>query len=134
MKTIYTFLAIISILLISCTDDSIVESNDFSLENEFQINKEYNLFNKSLIFSITEINDSRCPSDVICVWQGMASVTIEVKSTENGLVVLNTYNNSLDSLKGYSFELKNVSPFPVSNQIVKEEEYKVRLKITKLDN
>jgi hypothetical protein len=135
MKTFYTFLLFaIPFLFIKCSDDSISETYDYSFENEFKINTEYHSFKRSLIFSITEINDSRCPSDVICVWQGMVTLRIEVASPVTETLLLNTNDNLLDSVKGYAFQLLNVSPNPISTENIKPEEYRVRLKITKLDN
>ena len=87
-------------------------------------------------FSITEINDSRCASDVTCIWAGKADVTIEVESPVKGSLVLSTIENGIDhktdTLGNYSFQLIDVSPYPVSTQIIKLEEYDVTLKIQKL--
>ena len=102
------------------------------MENEFKINGEYHSADNYLNFSVTEINDSRCPSDVVCVWQGKADVKIEVKNPVRGSISLNTYDNLIDTVGNYSIELIDVSPYPVSTKVIKLEEYKVTLKIVEL--
>lgn len=134
MKTFYSFLAIILLLVTSCDNETVSESFEFNLENEFKIDYDYHSNNNSLNFSITEINDSRCPSDVVCVWEGKADVRIQVISPVRGMILLNSYNHLIDSVGDYSFELKAISPYPVSTKTIKLDEYKVLLKITELAN
>lgn len=134
MKTCFIFIALIAISCISCDKESFFESFSFGLENDFKINGEYHSIDNSLNFTLTEINDSRCPSDVVCVWEGKADVTIDVTSPVRGSIMLSTYNHSTDTLGNYSFELKDVSPYPISTKTIKLEEYNVTLKITELTN
>jgi hypothetical protein len=107
------------------------------LENEFKINGVYHSSDNSLKFSITEINDSRCPSDVVCVWAGKADVKIKVESPFSGNLVLSTMNNgfykNIDTLGNYSFQLVDVSPYPISTEEIKLEDYSVTLKIEVLN-
>jgi hypothetical protein len=134
MKTFYFFIAIIAISLISCDEETISESFSIGLESKFKINNNYQSLDNSLDFSITEINDSRCPSDVVCVWEGKADVKIEVTSPVKGSITLSTYNHLRDTIGDYSFELKDVAPYPVSTKTIKLEEYNVTLKILDLNN
>ncbi len=83
-------------------------------------------------FLVTEINDSRCPSDVVCVWQGKADVKINVKSPVSGSLPLNSYDQLVDTIGNYSFELKEISPYPGSTKVIKPEDYTVTLKIVEL--
>ena len=96
------------------------------------LNEEYQLTDNPLTFSIIEINDSRCPSDVICIWQGKAELKIEVISPVSGTLILNTYNHLNDTLGNYSFELKDVSPYPISTATIDPEDYIVTLKISEI--
>jgi len=133
MRTLYIFIALIAISFISCDKESVSESFNLGLENDFKINGEYHSVDNSLNFSIIEINDSRCPSDVVCIWEGKADVKIEVKSPVQGTFTLSTYNHLKDTLGNYSFELKDVSPYPVSTKTIQLEEYDVTLKIEELN-
>lgn len=104
------------------------------LEKDYQINKEYQSNDNELKFEITVINDSRCPGDVVCIWQGEAVVKIEVKTPQSGTIELSTYDNLTDTVGSYSFELINVSPYPVSTEIIDPKDYNVTLNIKKSGN
>ncbi len=132
MKTLIWLLLASGIALFSCNSENMTDTFSFNLEKSFQIGDAYFSTDHSLQFQITEINDSRCPSDVICVWQGEAVVKIEVKSPLVGTLELNTHDNLTDTIGSYSFELVDVSPYPVSTKTIELDEYKVTLLIEKL--
>jgi len=132
MKTILWLLLASGIALFSCNSENMTDTFSFNLEKSFQIGDAYFSTDHSLQFQITEINDSRCPSDVICVWQGEAVVKIEVKSPLAGTLELNTHDNLTDTIGSYSFELVDVSPYPVSTKTIELDEYLVTLLIEKL--
>jgi len=132
MKVLYTLLILFAISLISCENESFSESFSVGLESEFKIYGEYHSLDNVLNFSIIEINDSRCPSDVECVWEGKADVKIDVESPVRGSITLSTYNHLSDTIGYYSFELKDISPYPVSTRTIKIEDYNVTLKIVEL--
>ena len=134
MKTIYLFLALIAISFISCEKETVPDSFSFGLENDFKINGEYHSADNSLKFKITEINDSRCPSDVICIWAGKADVKIEVESPVTGTITLSTYNNPVDTVGNFSFKIIDVLPYPISTKTIQLEDYNVTLKIVELKN
>jgi hypothetical protein len=118
----------------SCKNENLPDSFDFGVENEFSMFSEYHAENGNLSFMISEISDSRCPIDVICVWAGMAEVKIEILKPENATIKVNTLNNQVDSIAGYSFELRQVSPTPVSSQTIENKDYRIILIIEKLKN
>ncbi|MEJ6980118.1 hypothetical protein WG906_06635 [Pedobacter sp. P351] len=66
-------------------------------ENLSNLNKDIDLYQNELVhldakhklnFEATEINDSRCPEGVTCVWEGYASVIIKVKSENTDITDL----------------------------------------------
>jgi hypothetical protein len=134
MKTLIliTFFGII--LFGSCSKESLPESFEIGTEEEFQHGEMNQADENSLKFSITEINDSRCPSDVVCVWEGKADVKIVVESPHSGSIILSTYDNLIDTVGNFSFEILGVSPYPISTEIIKLEDYNVTLKIEELQN
>jgi hypothetical protein len=132
MKTFYFFLALIAISFISCDQESVYDSFSYGLDNNFKINGEYHSIDNSLNFSITEINDSRCPSDVVCIWAGKADVKIKVESPVPGTITLSTYDNPVDTVGNYSFKIIDVLPYPISTKTIRLEDYIVMLKIEKL--
>ena len=136
MKLKYSLFAFAAILFFfSCKDEEIKSDSPFEFEKSFKINGEYKSDEHLLKFKVTEINDSRCPTDVICVWAGKADVKIEVESPVSGNLVLSTINNdydtSIDTIGNYSFELIDVLPYPISTQVTDLEDYDVKLKVKK---
>lgn len=126
MKILISTLFLTSIFLISCTKEEI--SDPVNLENKFSINKIYELEKSSLKFTITEISDSRCPSDVECKWEGEARVKIISETPVKDSIVLSTFNNAIDTIANYSFELVDVTPYPISTETIELNDYLVTLK------
>lgn len=81
--------------------------------------------------------DSRCPSDVTCVWAGNAAVRLDV--TTNGRseesLTLNTAKGSSFASEaknqGYKVKLVDLSPYPRSNQKIAAGDYVVTLLVSK---
>lgn len=121
-------------LLFSCNNESesYPENFEVGIEKNFKLGDDYLSNVESLKFKISEINDSRCPSDVVCIWQGEALVTIDVETPVQGKLQLSTYDNQTDTLGDYSFELVEISPYPISTKIIKLKDYTITLKIDKL--
>ena len=81
------------------------------------------------------VQDSRCPSDVECVWAGNIQVLIEVhQGTE-----LQQYTLTLPPLEGdtsvftladYTIELKDVQPYPVSTDPIDLADYTITLEFS----
>ena len=132
MNSIHSFLIITAILLVSCDKETTPDSFDFASENEFETFQEYHSSDGKLIFSITELNDSRCPKDVVCIWQGMAEIKIEITKPVMNSFILNTNNNRKDSIAGYIFELKEVTPDPVSTKKKEQKDYRIILLIKEI--
>jgi hypothetical protein len=130
MKKSVILLLFLVLLFVSCNKDE--ASVKFLLEDKFEINQVFQSEINDLKFSITEINDSRCPSNANCNWQGAAEVKIQVTSPFKGTVTLNTFNNRTDTLNSYSFELIEVTPYPISTETIELKDYKVNLKIEEL--
>lgn len=131
MKTL-VFLIIPFSFLIACNEETFSGRFEFEEENVFKINQSYQSEENSLKVEITNIEDSRCPTDVICVWQGEARVTVKTEQPELFTTILSTYDNQIDTLCNYSIELIDVQPYPVSDQVIKTEDYGVTLRIKKI--
>ena len=120
-------------MVYGCNKEILPEAFILGLERDYQINRDYQSDDNELKFEINVINDSRCPSDVVCIWQGEAVVKIEVKSPQYGIIELSTFDNLVDTVGYYSFELVDVSPYPVSTRVIKPKDYKVTLQISKIE-
>jgi hypothetical protein len=129
-------IVIVALLIVSCNhkSETFPESFTIGTEKSFKMGDEYLSDVQSLKFKITEMHDSRCPSDVVCIWQGEALVTIDVETPVQGRLSLSTFDNQIDTLGSYSFELVEVLPYPVSTEIITLEEYEITLKIENITN
>lgn len=84
------------------------------------------------------VSDSRCPSDVTCVWEGESSVKLNLKvGTENENLTLSTHEMmgqgpQKDTIGAYIISLIEVTPYPISTVQVPDEEYEIRLQIDEL--
>lgn len=133
------FLAGVCLLLSGCRvmpgwDAQASLGEDFSLG----INQTAYIESENLIIGFKEVEqDSRCPSDVVCVWEGMAKVGIEGRATDGADfdVILSTQSRTADfsdlSGKNYSIELISLEPYPISTRPIKPEEYTATLKVVK---
>jgi len=134
MKNLVWTLVLFTVVFLSCNKNDSSGSFKIGIEEEFRQGQINAGNDNSLQFSITEINDSRCPSDVICVWEGKADVKIEIESPQKGNLILSTYNNQIDTLGIYTFELIDVSPYPVSTETIELKDYNVTLLIEEIEN
>ena len=82
------------------------------------------------------IQDSRCPADAMCIWQGNVRVLIEVRQgTEMQRYTL-TLGALLEgdvssiSLPGYTITLKDVQPYPLTSQPSSPADYEITLGIS----
>lgn len=84
------------------------------------------------------VSDSRCPSDVTCVWEGESSVKLNLKvGAEDENLILSTHETKgqgpqKDTLGGFIITLLEVIPYPISTVDVQEEDYEIRLQIDEL--
>jgi hypothetical protein len=82
-------------------------------------------------------NDSRCPSDVKCVWAGNAAVRLEVSMSrrDSKSLTLNTSRSSAlvgeTQYRGYKLRLVGLDPYPRSDQKIAAGDYTVTLLVSK---
>ena len=99
---------------------------------KISIGKSFDIGSKSIRF-IDILEDSRCPSDVTCVWAGQAKAKIQI--LENGSVIeekIITFGASGVNPKRTTEILKtdtktilgyNISPYPKSSNNIPKSEY-----------
>ncbi len=132
MKTYLTFILFIAGFLTGCQKDQ--DNGSFILNREVKL-KAGTLYNcPSDLFSvkITRITDSRCPEGVYCIWQGEATVYLEVKEIQSSEVVLSTFHQPVDTVNNYIFKLVDVLPYPKYQVEIPDSEKIVVLQINKL--
>ena len=71
------------------------------------------------------LDDSRCPSDVECVWEGTVSLMINIRYNQQDLgdFILNSSNLHKASFKGYYAKFKTLEPYPISTETIPKASY-----------
>lgn len=83
--------------------------------------------------NVTE--DSRCPSDVQCVWAGQVTIVVQVYKNEQkvGNFSLSSLTKPEITVGGYSIKLTNVISAPkISGQPIEISDYVVTLVVSKI--
>lgn len=77
--------------------------------------------------------DSRCPSDAVCVWAGNARVALVLRdgNAEREDAVNSFVEPRAAEHAGYRVMLDAVSPVPVSSRSISQAAYVVRLRVTR---
>ena len=80
-------------------------------------------------------NDSRCPADVVCVWEGDALVKLEVSQQAEDPVARELHTSGSAGARtvtygGFQIELVRLSPATHSQQPIPAKDYRLVLKIT----
>jgi hypothetical protein len=80
------------------------------------------------------VSDSRCPMDVVCVWEGDAAVQISAQQgADTQLMQLHTTLEPHNSTAhGYRIELRSVSPYPRAATPTRPDSYSVWLRIVRV--
>jgi hypothetical protein len=128
MQALVIFGCMILIFLLSCKkeDDNSIKfamGKDF----EFQLNHEYTSNDGRLRFTLSEINDSRCPAGALCVWAGEVAVTIEITKPVANTIILTLPDDGMATSGMYKYKLLEVSPYPDIETQIEMEDYLVGL-------
>ncbi|MFQ5969190.1 MAG: hypothetical protein ACE5J2_01660 [Nitrososphaerales archaeon] len=83
------------------------------------------------------VEDSRCPADVVCVWEGRATILVKITDAHEGDVIaeLNlatTADFAVKAFDGHYIGLVNIQPYPVSTQRIEPSEYIAALAVSKI--
>lgn len=83
------------------------------------------------------IDDSRCPSDVVCVWRGVAVIgfDVTVDRREAQRITLADADGaghpSEAMVEGYRIRLIQVDPYPQTNQPIPPETYSAVIRVSR---
>lgn len=99
------------------------------LDSEFnlKIGESANIDSKFQITFLNVTSDSRCPADVVCIWQGEVSVKLNVtkdgKISDHTLTLGENENLETKTFDKYFIRLLKVEPYPFSSNPIKSSEY-----------
>jgi hypothetical protein len=134
---LYIVPAVMILMAHSCSKKD-VELREGVMEIGVQQCAAGNIGGNDLILCVDSIpEDSRCPSDVVCVWAGRAIVKFSLRKdhqtypfTLSTLNMPNSYKKDT-TLLGYKIELMNVYPYPKTNSSTPYNKKTVEVKISK---
>jgi hypothetical protein len=126
MKRVFFILFMVSGLF-GCNSDepAMVRINDWFTLGMGEKVKIIDDKNHVLFLSLGEIEENRCPSDVICIQPGNVLVKVVIEDTRNSqystLLCLGDCSPSITNMKSfvfynieYTIDLKEVNPFPTT--------------------
>jgi len=106
---------------------------------DIQINQTAFIESENLQIRLSDIQDSRCPSDVQCVWEGQVTVSVskDIGGNNAGTFVLGTathLNPSIQQFDKYFLQLIKVEPYPTSTEPILPSDYIVTMKLISTEN
>lgn len=81
------------------------------------------------------VEDSRCPTDVNCVWAGNAKIRIQVRDSHGSpktLELNSTLNPQVVNYGRYEMRLSGLTPRPTSNRKIDKNGYVATIDVRKL--
>ena len=91
----------------------------------------------NLKMTLLDVEDSRCPSDVVCIWQGTVSAKVQFQKGPQDLGVhtisMETLEDDEQTFGGYYVRLTNVEPYPVSTTPIDPSEYSLTFFVSKAE-
>jgi len=132
---LYVISFVFALVLIGIT--SCVFADDIiQLGVPFQLGFNQTATIQELQIKITNLTDSRCASDVTCVWQGQAKILVDINKNNHNLgnfsLILNDKNLEARSFDHYSIHLIEVNPYPISTKKTQLSDYNITLKLSLL--
>lgn len=101
------------------------------LDEPFVIKLNQTLSVDALDVEFLEVHDSRCPSDVTCIWEGRASAMLRIyNQTQYQTMTLTIGENATSYVGSYEINLIDIFPYPISTKDISEE-YIATIKISK---
>ena len=122
-------------LLTGMSCQKLPNDRDFILGKEasFQINQAYFSSDGMNTFKVKEVNDSRCPEGVVCVWAG--EVTLKGDWISNGSTTSVELHSVMSGLQkqpdGYTIKIVDVKPYPKAGVTIQPEDLIITLLIQK---
>ena len=105
---------------------------DFALSNPFTIDLEFGktFQHDDLKIKFYDIEDSRCPLDVSCVWEEKVTAMFMVSNQTHDIGGRISIDSTMDFITPFEITLKEVQPHPISTE---KPDYVATLEITKVE-
>ena len=129
-------ISLILALIMIGTANNVFADDTKQLGIPFQMKFNQTATMQDLKIKIANLTDSRCPSDVTCVWQGQAKILVDINKNNQNLgnfsLILNDKNLEAISFDHYSIRLVEVNPYPISTKRIQLSDYDISLKLSLL--
>ena len=103
--------------------------DDYHLDEPFEIKMDQRIQFDDLELYFYDIEDSRCPLDVTCVWEGKVTVMINIKNQTHKVGGMFPPGYTISYFSPYEITLVDIQPHPISTEAA---EYVATIKISNL--
>lgn len=125
-------LLLLTVTLVACQSTSAPAPQAASLNQEIQLapgeQAAYQQQGLSVEF-VRVVDDSRCPSDVTCVWAGEVKVQLSTRVNSAEAVQHEITAGQQATVGELRLAVVKVQPDPISTRQISPEEYRVTLKV-----
>ena len=135
----YISFFVLLLMFSSCAKDSLNGVNkSLVLKQKLTLKVNECVSDSTISMCVDSVNsDSRCPMDVVCIWQGNAAVSVSLTLNETvHHITLNTGNtNALPAdttIQQFKISLTELAPYPVSTQTIIQDDYRISLMVDEL--
>lgn len=131
-KTLYPTFNYLSVYVsdyLKCEDADVIDTIELKYGNCVTTYGQTSICFDSLL------NDSRCPDDANCVWEGNAEIKLKLLITGLGYQYIKLNTNILPTdttINHLNIALIGLSPYPSLNMTIRPEDYKVKLSVANL--
>lgn len=132
MKTLIVILTFAFCCGFACNHEDDCISFRIGEEAILRYGIEYCSGDHALHLQIADIQDSRCPEGLVCIWQGEVTVKFSVNAAANYEVVLKSHTHPAETVGNYKFDLIEVNPYPKYKQPLELSDYRVTVKVEQI--
>lgn len=132
MTRLHSLILLLTVTLVACHSTSAPAPHAASLKQEIQLapgeQAAYQQQGLSVEF-IRVVDDSRCPSDVTCVWAGEVKVQLSTRINAAEAVQHEITAGQQAPVGTFRLTVVQVQPEPISTRPISPEEYRVTLRV-----
>ena len=126
------------LLLVACNNKLKVNYSEFNINGPFylKMNETSKLKGGDLLLKFTSIpEDSRCPEDANCIWEGQVRIFIEAATTSNKKTLEYKIEKSKigrisKDFQNYTILVEDVQPLTQSGSRIPPEDYILRMRVS----
>ena len=108
-----------------------IQPLDYPFELKSQQYANFPAEDLSILF-LDVFEDSRCPIDVTCVWEGRVGLRFDISTGHGVEMTMDTFGNNITNVfDKYQIQLIDVKPYSSSRNTINIEDYVAILKVTK---